>query len=290
MADAYDVQVALTILAQTALYPNGINFPSIANCDIRIFPGWPIPETLDADLTARKAQVSVYPLMSRATTRFDTSWQTISINPATITLSTNAAVTQVTVGGAVNSNPQTCMITVNGNGYNYAVQPTDTTTLIAENLAQRIPGATYSSNIINIPNAYRISTGIGVTGVSARELAREERVFTLTVWAPTPQVREEIGNAISSLFASFSRIVMPDGYFSQLKFVGSSEHDELQKTKCYRRDIKFLVEYAITESETDYSITNNIVNISPYPYPQLLLLDGSYFILLDGELFGLFGN
>ncbi len=291
MSDIYEVENALAILTQMAVYPNGIGQPSVSNCDVRIYPGWPIPASLDADLTARKANISIFPTnMSRATTRFDTTSQTISINSATLVLTVNTAITQVTVSGTV-SVPQTCMVIVNGNGYSYVVQETDTLSTIAAGIASRIPGATSSDAIVTINNAcWSIVARVGVTGNTAQEFAREERVFMISIWAPTPIVRYQLGNAILTLLGSTFRIGMPDGYFASLKFRSTYEQDHIQKMKVYRRDINFAVEYAITLGGNNYTITDSFANLSPSPYPQLVLLNGDFFVLLNGETFSLFRN
>jgi hypothetical protein len=291
MSDVYEVETALAILSQMAIYPNGTSEPSVAGCDVRIYPGWPIPANLEADLKAGKANVSIFPTnIVRSTTRFDIAEQTVSINDATLTLTVNNAMTQVIVGGAI-SVPQSCMVIVNGNGYAYTVQENDTLATIAAGIAARIPGATSDDATVIINNpCWRLIARVGVTGVSAQEFGREDRVFMITVWAPTPTIRYQLGNALLVMFGKTFRIGMPDGFFASLKFKGTHEVDMLQKAQCYRRDINFAVEYAITESGTNYTITNSFANLSPSPYPQLLLVDGEFLVLLNGEQFSLFGN
>lgn len=291
MSDVYQVETALSILCQMAVYPNGTSAPSVAGCDVRIYPGWPIPASLDNDLTLRKSNVSIFPTaISRSTTRFDTTEQTISINSATLVLTVNSALTQVTVTGTV-SVPQSCMVIVNGNGYAYVVQENDTLDSIAAGIAASIPGATSSDNVVTINSpCWKLVARVGVTGTSAQEFGRESRVFMMSIWAPTPLIRSQLGNAILVLLGSTFRIGMPDGYFASLKFRGTREEDNLQKVKCYRRDINFEVEYAITLSQINYTITDYYANLSPSPYPQLVLLDGQLLILLNGQTFGLLGN
>jgi len=290
MCDINDVENALAILVQIAVYPNGISQPSINNSAIRIYPGWPIPSSLDNDLTNQVTNVSIFPSnLSRSTTRFGIEWQTVSINSPTITLTISGDKKQISVGGTI-STPQTCMIIVNNRGYNYAVQSTDTLNTIAANFSKRIPNTYCIGNVIYFLVPAALIARVSVSGVSAQEVGREERIMILTVWASSPLIRSQIGQAIASYFSDTFRIGMPDGFVAQLKFRGELEEDILEKVKCYRRDLHFLVEYSITNSETDFTITDNIINLSPYPYPQLLLLDGEHFILLDGELFGLMGN
>lgn len=284
MSDIYDVQVVLSQLAQQAVYPNGLSSPSIANCDVRIFPGWPLPNTLDSDLTNRKAQISIFPSnMARATTRFQTLWDTVSINEPTLSLNVNN--NQISVDGAV-STPQSCMVFVNSIAYSYGVLPDDTLESIAAGLAAEIPYATAIGNVVTVGNnPYYIFTRVIVAGQSVRELAREMRMMFVTIWAPTPQIRSIIGNAVNVLFSATYRPVMPDGTYAQLSYSGSREEDLLEKVKCYRRDLHFIVEYAITQTESNYSIGSSIANISdqndiPAPQYPLLQFNDSEFLLL----------
>lgn len=260
MADIYDVQVALAALAQTAIYPNGTSQPSVSNCDVRIYPGWPIPDTLDTDLTARKAHVSIFPTnIARVSTRFQTAFYTTSVNLPTLTLVT-ASGNQITVGGTV-SLPQACMAIVNGVAYSYGVITGDTLNSIATNLAALIPNATAVSNVITIGNnPHSLITKVIVSGTSVREVAREDRMMIVTVWAPTPLIRSQLGGALASTFAATYRVALPDGFMGQLKYSGSRELDLLEKVKCYRRDIHFTFEFATTQTETDYTIGDNIIN------------------------------
>ena len=40
----------------------------------------------------------------------------------------------------------------------------------------------------------------------------------MSIWAPTPLVRYQLGNSIATYLASILRIGMPDGFFASLKF------------------------------------------------------------------------
>lgn len=285
MADIYDVQVVLSQLAQQAVYPNGLSSASVSNCDVRIFPGWPLPNTLDSDLTNRKAQISIFPTnIGRATTRFQTTWDTVSINEPTLALNVNG--NQISVDGSVGIAYQACMVFVNNLSYSYAVLESDTLETIAAGIAALIPNSSASGNIVTVGNdPYYIFTRVIVTGQSVRELAREMRMMFVTIWAPTPQIRSILGNAIAVLFAATYRPVLPDGTYGQLSYSGSREEDLLEKVKCYRRDIHFLFEYGITQTESNYSIGSSIANVSdqndiPAPQYPLLQLNNSEFLLL----------
>ena len=291
MADIYDVQNALAALAETAIYPNGIENPSIVNADVRIFPGWPIPDTLDADLTARKVQVSIFPAdIARVSTRFDTEWCTTAINPATLIM-TIEGLNEIAISGTV-SIPQACMVLMNGQAYSYGVQLNDTLNSIATNLAAIIPNATASGSVVTInTNPSNLRTSVIVTGTSVRELAREKRMMIVTVWAPTPIVRSQIANALNVLFSSTYRVGLPDGFYGQLAYNGSREIDVLEKVKCYRRDLHFIFEYAITQSATDYTIGETVVTNSILSSEGIfILLNGNNFTLLNGNNLSTLGS
>jgi len=85
MADISEVLVVLAAQAAAAVYPNGTGQASVANCDIRVYPGWPNAAALDNDLLAGKVNISVYPTQSeKNTTRYERRWQTQVRNTPTV--------------------------------------------------------------------------------------------------------------------------------------------------------------------------------------------------------------
>lgn len=261
MADISDVQNTLVTLVANAVYPNGTSQPSVSGSDIRIFAGWPIPANLDADLAAGKANVSIYATnIERVTTRFDMSWQELSINTPTLTAIVDSSGTRVTIGGTA-ATSQSVMIILNGTGYAYAVQINDTLNSIATNTAALIPGATVSNNVITVSNAYSLIARIGVTGTGIRELKRQERVFWIITWAPTPSARDIIASAIDVALSATIRIALLDGYYARLRYIGTTPTDDIEKENLYKRSLSYAVEYATTQTETEYSVTDPYVNL-----------------------------
>ena len=57
MADLTDVQNAIAATVAQTIYPNGTGQPSAVSAAVRIFPGWPLPQQLDADMQSGIAQV-----------------------------------------------------------------------------------------------------------------------------------------------------------------------------------------------------------------------------------------
>ncbi len=78
MADVTEVGQALVAVLAQAAYPNGTTQPSVGNCPILIYQGWPNPQQLEADVRAGKAHISVFPRPGDSVTSVmlgDTEWQ-----------------------------------------------------------------------------------------------------------------------------------------------------------------------------------------------------------------------
>lgn len=259
MADLSDVQSALVNFAMQAIYPNGITQPSIANCDVMLYVGWPVKAQLDNDLLANKAHVSVFSPtgMERNTTRFSTAWQDAVIAEPTLTFTVNDNL--VVVGGVVNI-PQTCVVIVNNVGYGYAVQSDDTLESIAANAAAIIPSAYAEGTTIVIPDAYQLSTNISVPGTAIRELKRQERLFQITVWTSSPTTRDVLVSALDVFFAAITRFILPDDAYARLKYHDSFLTDSLEKSRLYQRALRYRVEYATTQTASNALIAHSYLN------------------------------
>lgn len=61
MADVTDAAQGIVGVIAAAVYPNGIAAASIGNCPIKIYQGWPDPDTLQGDLAAGAVHISVFP-------------------------------------------------------------------------------------------------------------------------------------------------------------------------------------------------------------------------------------
>lgn len=254
MATILEIQNALGSLIQTAVYPNGTNNPSIANCQVNIVSGWPIKNRLDADLLAGNAQVSIYqvPGLERQAPWLARVWRDVAINPATITLTVSGST--VTVGGTI-STPQSCMIVVNDIGYPYAIQSIDTLNTIAENIAAILPSATSLANVITISDAYKIEARISTSGTAVLPLKRQEMGFMLSIWSPNFTIRDVLGSAIDAACTYAQRIQLPD-QLANLNYKKQSDTDMLEKSILYRRDLFYTVTYETTLTQTFYTISN----------------------------------
>jgi len=262
MADLSDVISVLGQTVQGALYPNGTGQASVAGVDCKILTGWPLPKDLDADMAAGKVQVSVYPVpgMDRNTTRYPKVWQEQSVTAATVTLTVSN--NTVTVGGTPAAG-QTCLVSVNGGVYDYAVQAGDTLAGIAAGIAAAVPGASATGAVVTITNAAGLKAAVSTEGTAAMELRRQERVFQIIVWAPTPALRDSAAQAIDASFADLERLVMPDDFYARIIYAGTVQTDEVERQHIFRRTLNYRVEYATTKTETEATVGAEIINITP---------------------------
>ena len=261
MADIADVLAALVQIASNAVYPNGTGQASVTAKNIRCFAGWPDADTLNADLKAGNAAVSVFPRPEeRNLTRYPLQWQDQTVNAPTLTLI--VAGQTVTVGGTV-SIPQAAVVTVNGTAYSYGVQATDTLATIAAGIAALIPGASAVGAVVTTPSAKSLIAAVSQGGTSIKEVRRQERVIQVTVWADTPAHRDTIAQAVDVALAQSERIALPDTTVAHMVYKGSPMTDEFEKLRLYRRDLMYTIEYATTITQSGQTVVGTVLNVTP---------------------------
>lgn len=255
MADLQDVLDTLVTRISGYVYPNGTGSSSITGGSINIFPGWPLPDQIDKDMPQGIVDVSVFaPGADRNTTRYRPKQKVMSVVTPTLTLT--AAKNVVTVAGVMPSpfTPHNLALLVGGAAFIYPVQPTDTLTLIATGLATLVaatyPGTTSSGPVITLPSGtVPIVARVGTTGTVTTEWERQQELFQVTVWAPDFATRKTVGAAIRSGFAQIHDLTMIDGYGANILYASNRLSDEAEKSRIYRRDLNYQVEYATTISE-----------------------------------------
>ncbi len=247
MADQSDVEVALVSLVSAALYPNGTDDASVPGPDCRVFRGWPTSAALDVDLAAGKINVTVFPIgdTSRTTTRYSEQWAGIPAEPNLITIVDGQS---VTFSGNADTG-QVAGILIDGRSYAYRTQAGDTPELVAASLA----------SMARVDSIVRLSCGtltiLGAGNLLARvvadapvytEIRRQEQGFRVACWCPTPTTRDATAGAIDLALSSQHFIGLTDGTSGRLLYVGTTEFDQSQNSRLYRRDLNYSVEYATT--------------------------------------------
>lgn len=186
MADLTAVETAIVGVIASALYPDGAGQPSSLGYDIKIYAGWPNSQTLDADMAAGLAHVSVYPR----------------------------------------------------------------------------PGDSVTSTLMG-DNDWREITNNGTGGTFGREIRRQTKQFQITTWAPTPDIRSAVANAVDVVLALTPRVDMADGSQTMLAFVSQAEHDERQTVAVYRRDLFYAANFALTQTQAGYAVQHVTTILQP---------------------------
>lgn len=257
MSDISDVLYIVAAQVSGFVYPNGTGQPSVTGGVIRVFPGWPAQAALDQDLANGITNVSVYPSGPEVNrTRYSTEQHVLSVAQATISLVDNGDGT-LTIGGSVPSpfSMHNLAVLIQGQAFIYPVQPSDTLTSIAAGLASllaaKYPGITSSGPVITLTQGVRASAvRVGTSGQVGTEWERQMQRVQVTVWAPTPDARNQVSTAIRTAFAKITFLSMPDGFGAWIKPAGSQLMDSLQKAVLYRRDLFFEIEYPTTTTQT----------------------------------------
>ena len=257
MATISHVETALQDLIYAALYPNAAP-PSVLAYPVKIYPGWPDPATLDADMVETAdgvptaAHVAIFPLPAgRNTTRFPVERTEHAAPAVTYTLTEAGQV--VTVGGAA-PNPyvaQNLAVFVNGKPYVVTAGSGQTLAQIAAALRALIvvdvAGTTVLGAQITLPAGARIGAlRVGSTGSTTREVRREERQVTSMVFSSHPTSRAAVADTFDPVLSDTPRIALADGTAGQLTYHGTRDDDFAQKQRIYRRTITYVVEFPTT--------------------------------------------
>lgn len=261
MAGISDVENALTALISGAVYPNGSS-PSQLGYPVKVYAGWPDPDTLNADMsettaaTPTAAHVSVYPLPGeRNVTRYPQARREGPIASPTYTITALGQV--VTLGGAAPSPYAVTNLAVVVDGFAYVYQATagQTADQVAAGLFAALtadfPDASISGAQITLPDVARVWTPrIGRTAGVTREVRRQEKQFQVSVWTSHPDSRSALYDLFDPVLADTPFLTLADGQKARLIYKGAREDDFTQKQRIYRRSAIWCVEYATLVGET----------------------------------------
>lgn len=255
MADMTDVADALVGIIAATIYPAGIGQPPVGGVAAKIYQGWPEPQTLKADLAQKIAHVTVFPgANAKVTSRHMPEWQQLTAPAPTITATAGA--TTVTMAGTV-SLPQAVCLIVDGQDFAYGLQAGDTLASIAAALAALVnvsQAASAAGAVISIPGARRIVARVVANGTSAKEVAREQRSFTVSIWADCFDNREPLAKVITPPLADLTRLTLPDGTVATCEYAGSQQVDTEQMQGIFRRDISVAIDYGTIVTRTDNQV------------------------------------
>ena len=274
MADQSDVEAALVTTIAAVVYPEGTAAPSIVGAQCRIFRGWPAATALTADLAAGVVNITVFPDGSshHDFTRYIDEPKVISKNVPTLAM--DVAGTTATISGAANPG-QVAGILVDNIAAVHRVQTSDTPELIAATLGaylrtKRLTIVAGSS--ITIPNARNILGRVVADQTAQRETRRQRLGFRVTMWCPTPALRDLVSSTVDQTLSHSNWLVLPDGTSGFVRAVSSKVFDQSQNANLYRRDIIYDVEYATTISMTLPTMIFGNLNFTPADAGSVLTL------------------
>ncbi|WP_316227830.1 hypothetical protein [Bradyrhizobium sp. SZCCHNR3015] len=263
MADLSDVTAYLLQAATDAVYPNGAARASIVGAGVRLMEGWPIAKQLDADMAAGKANVSVFPPAGAGTTVYQVLDKTYVIQPAAIATTFTLAGNVITVAGTL-APGEFMTLVIDG-----AVACSQTGTSVADMLAKLAAQAqsfgypaVATSNTLAVPFGHELVVRQGGKAVEGKVVHRQQQSVWITVWAPTPTMRNALAAAIDVAIKSKNRVTMPDTSQALVVYSRTNTVDEQQAATIYRRDLIFNVDYATIEQFPAYTITSTQVSIA----------------------------
>jgi hypothetical protein len=272
MADLSDVKQGLVALIGGIVYPAGITQPSaVLNgaggfAALRIFRGWPISAKLDADLAAGIADISVFSrgITETNTTRYPVDYQTISHQ--TPTVSATVLNNTVTIAGAYDATITQFITLLIGPRIviSYAPVQGDTPATIATAIAALISAsfavASASGPVITMASSALIKAVIGTSGVQLAEVERQKIQIQITLWCPTPAIRDNLAKLIVPALALQTFITMPDTSACRLRYNNTVVSDAAEKSQLYRRDLIYTAEYATTVTDVGFDV--NVITIN----------------------------
>lgn len=243
MATIREVENAIKEVVVNTVYPNGTASPSITGSLVKIRVGWPLSVKLDEDVLAGNSQIRIFPvgMGDKNVTRFQRIEHTVELFSATLFVS--VVNNTITITGAV-SMPQAILVNLNGQLYGYSVVDTDTLDTIASALAALIPGASALANVITVTGQLlKLTASVVVNGITATEIKRQIKIFYVSIYAPTPDNRDTLGDAVDVTLGNIERLNFDDGSQAIITYKAANEVDDFEKNIIYQRDLIYTVEY-----------------------------------------------
>ena len=250
MADLSDVETALIGRLVELLYPDGLDQPSAVGATCRIYRGWPSPASLNADLSAGIANITVFPA-STPDEILPRYFDQTDIAPVKPRLSAAVANNSVTFSGTADAG-QTVGLLVDNLPITYRTAYADTPDLVAANLAATVSAvraATNSGATVTIPGARTLVVRISTPAKVIRQLRRQRKELQISCWCPSPALRDKLCATIDPGMTASQFISLPDGSQSHIVFAGNQVFDQSQNASLYRRDLCYFCEYSIVGIE-----------------------------------------
>lgn len=274
MADIADVADTLAAIMASVVYPNGTAEPSAVGHPVRVYPGWPNRETLDADLRAGVAHATCFPMQQEnSSIRYLYEWRELSRQTAAVTAT--VADRTVTLAGSIQAGDIVTVI-VGGVAVSTAAQVDSTLATLASSIATllvtKIEGTSSSGAVVTVGGTEPVTARVGVQGVQVREVRRSAKMFMLTVWANSNEQRADVSRALDAALSAINRVAFPDTTKGRVWHAWSLDNDNPQEALLYRRDIVYWVEFPVTQMRPATEITSTQLGIVAEDAPPLAVV------------------
>lgn len=261
MASTDDVVRYLARRISEVIYPGGCRLPGIVNASVKIYPGWPIPGTLQQDIDNGGVHISVWPLPTER--KLDTALG----RPIRI-LAKGEPALQFTVNGSiisvsgVASALTNVWVSLNGKAFTFQFRAGTTAEQAIYALSAELPKSFTVLSSFCILMAEHLSVSVTTAGTAVKELRRQIKDFQITVWAPAPGLRERIGTAIDTALSEQCHIDLNDGAPAHLLYARQFDSDRSENWHVYRRDLVFSVNFATTQSIEAPEVIQTVFSIN----------------------------
>ena len=250
MPDQADVEQALASWIATALYPAGPGAVSAVDTVCRVYRGLPITAGLEADLVSGIAHLTVQPVASsfRDTTRYPAEWQGVA-PPCPLVADVQG--TEVRFSGQAGPG-MVAGVTVDDRAYAWRVRERSTPGVVAAVLADMVRAhrpAILSGTSIQFP-AGRGVVGRAVSdGQGGHELRRQQGLFRVTLWCPSPEARDRIAAFVDLSLAGVAFLDV-GGWGCRVQAAGGQSGDEGAAVRAWRRELMYRIEYPTVMAES----------------------------------------
>jgi len=93
----------------------------------------------------------------------------------------------------------------------------------------------------------RLEIAIGGTGRLSQLLRQQEKQIMVTVWAPAPDIRERLAEAIDDRIGTMDRLPLGD-FPGRIRYQGTYEEEPQDRLPVFRRSLTYSVEWARTHT------------------------------------------
>ena len=247
MADQSDVEAAIVETIAAALYPDGPAQASALGPSFRVYRGWPQSAALNDDLAAGRVNVTVFPVPGsvKLMPPFPDAWE----GPVEIPGLTVTAECDILRFGGTPLSGDVVGVLVDGTAFRYVVAERATLRSVAADIAVLVRAgrpALLLNDTLRFPQATNLIARVVRPAITTREIRRQEQMFRISLWCPTPDVRDASAALIDLTLASARFLDLPDGSSARVLNSGGETLDQSADAALYRRDLLVTAEYATT--------------------------------------------